>query len=87
MEKLTRKTAPCHIDNLLDKKDYVKALDIVRRYRTKGYTITRTTAIKEHNLNIEQLSKLNSLEVRNPHFSTASPMVLYLKQEINNYFN
>ena len=85
VEKMTRKNVRKFIDERLDLKMYDEALDLIRRFRVKEYTVTRTTAKKDHKLPEKVIDKLHSFEVKNPHYSCAAPMKLYLKAEIEQF--
>ena len=44
--------------------------------------ITKTRAMSEYCVKEDELFKLNHIEVNNPHYSSASPMILFLKSQV-----
>ena len=80
MEKITRKNVDGYVDQLLDQKKYTEALDLIGRFRVKGYTITQTSMRKIVSQKFQD--GLVYREIKNPIYATAAPMKLYLLRQI-----
>ncbi len=74
-------------DELIKRKDFTKALELAGRSRLSGYLITRTTVIQKYNTSKVKLRNVQFREVKNPHFSSAASMKLYLIAEIESLFS
>ncbi len=74
------------IDNYISTGEYVSALDLIRRYKVDGYTITMTRAVHEYKVEREELLNLPHHVVANPHFSSSHPMRLFLTSQLNELF-
>lgn len=70
---------------LLESKQYDAALDVIHRYRIKDETVTQTTLKKDYKLSDDEISNLHYLNVKNPYYSSASPMKLFLHKEVKEY--
>ena len=79
--KITRKNAPAYIEAAINRKDYGEALDLVRRFRTSGFVVTKSTLKREFDLKDSDIEKLKFHEADNPYYKCAPPMKLYLKAE------
>ena len=47
-----------------------------------GFIICKTRLMNEYKIEENQLINLHVIEKKNPHYSTASPMKLYLEDEV-----
>jgi len=82
---LKQQTKQKHIDKietLIDRKEYKEALDIVKKYRIKGYTANGSTLLKNGlGIKPKDLPSLCNVRVRNPFYRCAGDMKLYLIRE------
>lgn len=69
------------VNRLIKRKCHIKALDLIRRYKLSGYTITKSRAKREYGLTEQQIMKLPYNEADNPYYKIAEPMKLYLKAQ------
>lgn len=70
------------VNKHLNRRWYTRALTLIAKYRLPGYCITQTRAKTEFKLTDKQLSKFKFIEAKNPHYSSAPPMKLYLLKQI-----
>lgn len=75
------------VDNLIETGNFKSALDIASRYplgigSSKSYVICKSRLINEYKISEIDLNKLNVVEKKNPHYSKASAMKLYLEEEV-----
>jgi hypothetical protein len=82
---INRTNVNIFVENYIEHLRYVEALDLVSRFKLSGYTVTKTTVKKTYKLKDADIAQLVSIEVKNPHYSTSAPMVLYLKYQVENY--
>ncbi|MGE5943996.1 MAG: hypothetical protein ACM31G_06620 [Flavobacteriales bacterium] len=82
MKKTTKLNAKETIEGLAKNKQYAKALDILRRFKIEGLSVTKSTLKKEFGLTPKEIEELNYIEVDNPYYKCAGPMRLYLKAEV-----
>lgn len=79
---VSRKNVHLVVDYCIQIGDFNQALDLIYRYRVKGYTLTQSSVKKEYKFKPKQFEQLAVLEVKNPHYSTSAPMRLYLKSQV-----
>jgi len=70
------------LEEKINSKDYEFCLELVYRYKLKGYTVTNATLKRTWAISPYEIEHLNYLEVTNPFFKCAKPMKLYLIDEI-----
>jgi ribosomal protein S13 len=75
------------VDNLIETGNFKSALDIASRYplgigSSKSYVICKSRLINEYKVSEIDLNKLNVIERKNPHYSSAANMKLYLEAEV-----
>lgn len=73
-------------DEFIGNKKFTEALELAGRSRLKGYLITQTRAIQLYKTSKVKLDAVQCREVKNPHFSKAASMKLYLIAEIESIF-
>jgi len=79
------------VDVLIQNGNFKSALDIASRYplgvgSTKSYVICKTRLLNEYNVSEGDLNALNVIEKKNPHYSSAANMKLYLEAEVQSLF-
>lgn len=72
---------------LIKDNHFEEALAIAAKYPLKighkdGFVICKTRLRKTYKVTESELSELYQVEVKNPHFSSGSPMVLFLEAEV-----
>jgi hypothetical protein len=77
---------------LISEYEYKKALELASKFpfsrgNRGGFIICKTRLMEEYNIEENQLINLNVIEKKNPHYSTASPMKLYLEDEVRLKFS
>jgi hypothetical protein len=73
------------VKGFIDKGDFKSALDIASRYPL-DFVICKTRLMKQYKVCQEDLIKLNVIEKKNPHYTSAPPMKLYLEAEVKSLF-
>jgi hypothetical protein len=76
-----------HVDSLIAQGKFKEALEfssshIINDKPKIQYTITQGRLLSEYQIKKSQLGELNSVEVTNPHYSSAYPMRLFLIAEV-----
>lgn len=79
------------VDNLLSQKKWVESLEIAGKYPLKtghnyGYVICKTRLLSEYRIKKEDLDTLSQYVKKNPHYSSAPNMVLFLEDEVKERF-
>jgi len=69
-------------DEKIKTGNYQFCLELVYRYKLKGFTVTASNLKKKLKLTDNEIEKLNYLEVDNPYYKCTNPMKLYLIEEI-----
>ena len=77
---------------LISENEYKKALELATKYpfggkNGGGFIICKTRLMSEYNIKENQLIDLNVIEKKNPHYSKASAMKLYLEEEVRLKFS
>ena len=72
---------------LITEHEYKKVLELATKYpfsgeNKGGFIICKTRLMNEYKIEENQLINLHVIEKKNPHYSTASPMKLYLEDEV-----
>lgn len=80
MSKIIRKAA-IKIMELCSKIKYAEALEMLKTYKVKSLSVTKSTLKSKYGLKPKDIEKLHYIEVENPHFKNAGPMRLYLRDE------
>jgi DNA repair protein len=83
MEKDKKKCVECGKDTSV----MFEILDIplcrkCQKNNEKYKMITKTRAMAEYRLKKDELFKLKHIEVKNPHYASAAPMILFLKSQV-----
>jgi len=73
-------------NELITQKKFHEALELAGRSQLRGYLITQTTVIERYKTSKKKLEQVHCREVKNPHFSKAASMKLYLIAEIESIF-
>lgn len=81
-EKITSVNVCEYIDRAIMNSKYDEALDLVRRFRVSGYTMTGSRIKKEFGIRNNDISLLSYYEAKNPHYVCAGPMKLYLIAQV-----
>jgi hypothetical protein len=76
---------------LIKDNDFKEALSIAAKYPLKtghkdGFVICKTRLLKTYNVTEYDLSELHQVQVKNPHYSNSSPMILFLEAQVNSKF-
>lgn len=79
------------VDQLIETENFKSALDIASRYplsigSSKSYVICKSRLMNEYEVSEIDLNKLNVVERKNPHYSLAANMKLYLEAEVQCLF-
>jgi hypothetical protein len=75
------------VEKLINEKKWSEALDISSRYPLgNGYVICKTRLKSKYKISEEDLLTLTKVEKKNPHYSSANSMVLFLEPEVNERF-
>lgn len=79
------------VEDLIRCQRFKEALDIASRYPLKlddgiGYVITKTRLLNQYKIRPDELALLNFVEKKNPHYSSAPKMILFLEQEVETKF-
>lgn len=75
------------VDILIDAKDWGEALELASRFVPgKGYIICKTRLKSEYKIKEEDLKTLTHKIKKNPHYTSAAEMVLFLKAEVDEKF-
>ena len=80
--KITRKTVREEISRLTSLGQFDEALNLVLRFKVKGFTITHSTIKRDYKLPNNLIENLSFRAVKNPHYSSAAPMKLYLTCQV-----
>jgi hypothetical protein len=78
---ITRENVETHIARLENDLKYKEALELVRRFRPKDIVVTKKTLKSVYRLKNNEIESMTFIEVKNPYYSCAGPMKLYLKSE------
>jgi hypothetical protein len=80
--EITKKNVHQFIEAAINEMEYGEALELVGRFKVSGFTATYTTLKKKYKLSENQIESLEFREVKNPRYSTASPMRMYLIKQV-----
>jgi len=79
-----------NVRSFLDEKlmigDFKLCLELIYRYKLKGFTVTISNLRGKLKLTDKEIENLNYLQVDNPYYKCAYPMKLYLIEEIRQKF-
>ena len=76
------------VDILIDAKDWEKALELASRFVPgKGYIIGKTRLKSEYKIKEEDLKTLSHKIKKNPRYTSAAEMVLFLEAEVKEKFH
>lgn len=71
---------------LCSEMKYPEALELIKKYKVKGLSVTKATLKSKYGLKPKDIEKLHYIEVDNRMYATA-PMRLYLRAEAFYYSN
>jgi hypothetical protein len=75
-------------NELIDTKDWGEALALASRFlRGKGYLICKTRLKCEYKIKEEDLKTLAQIIKKNPRYTSAAEMVLFLEDEVKEKFH
>ena len=76
------------VNELIDSKDWEKALELASRFVPgKGYIIGKTRLKSEYKIKEEDLKTLSHKIKKNPRYTSAAEMVLFLEAEVKEKFH
>jgi len=76
------------VDELIVAKNWEEALELASRFLPgKGYVICKTRLFAEYKVSNDDLTNIAHKIKRNPHFSNASDMILFLEAEVKEKFH
>jgi len=81
MKKMTKLIAGNKIRRLARHQRYDEALEMLKEYRVRRLSVTKSTLKSEFGLKPKDIEKLHFIEVENPEYKSAPPMKLYLRTE------
>ena len=81
MKKIKNKCSDCGKESAAKPHEILHKILCPKCSKKLEY-ITKSRAMKEYKLTEEDLDKLNYMSVKNPHYSSAKPMKLYLLDQV-----
>lgn len=76
---------------LIKDNHFEEALAIAAKYPLKighkdGFVICKTRLLNTYYVTESELSELHQVQLKNPHYSNSSPMILFLEAQVNSKF-
>jgi len=75
------------VDVLIDAKDWEQALELASRFVPgRGYIICKTRLLAEYRVKNDDITSVAHIIKKNPHYSNASDMILFLEAKVKEKF-
>lgn len=78
---MKKRAVSTKVMELCSNMKFVEALELLKKYKVKNLSVTKSTLKNKYELKPKYIEKLHYIEVDNPHFKNAGKMRLYLRAE------